>query len=92
MHAHGDSHGQPGGSDLLEYLEMDLLRLASPTDRLRVGKRHQTRSSKRPEQVTGEFSRCLSVIDHRCEQVARHITGEREQLTNLWGMHFTLDD
>ena len=67
VHAGADTDRGPRRGDLLEYLEVDLVRLAAATVLLRVGQAQQAGPAKRGEHLPVERVRALGLVHQRAQ-------------------------
>ena len=55
MHGDAQRHGQPARGELLEHLQVDLVRLAAAAELLRIGQRQQPGPTEQREHVAREL-------------------------------------
>jgi hypothetical protein len=91
VHAHRDGDGGPARRELLEYLQVDLVRLGSATVLLGVGQAQQAGRAERGEEPLGVGLGPLVLLDARRELLVGELAGESEQVLGLGGGQHALD-
>jgi hypothetical protein len=85
VHAGRHGHGRPARRELLEHLQVDLVRLAPAADLLGVGQPEQPRLAERREQALRIGLGPLVLVDARRELLVREVAGQVEQVLGLLG-------
>ncbi len=79
VHRYAEADREPGAGQLLEHLQVDLVRLRRAAVLLRVGQAEQPGAAQRPEHVAGELAAVLELGCPRLELGGREIADEVEQ-------------
>ena len=91
VHADAESDTRPAGSDLLEHLQVDLVRLTAATVLLGHRQRHQVGLAQQGEDVAGEPLGLL-VLGGQGQQLAvGDVADEVDQVVRLRGRQLALD-
>jgi hypothetical protein len=80
VHAQPEADGQPGAGELLDDLQVHLVRLAAAAQPLRVRQAEQACGAERAEQLTGEDAIALSRGGSRPQFLVRQLRREPEEL------------
>ena len=85
VHADADPDAGPDGGDLLEHLEVDLVRLAAAAVLLGVGQPEQAGATEQPEHLAGEALLGLGARGERQQLVGGQVADQPEQVDGLLG-------
>jgi hypothetical protein len=85
VHAGADADAGPRGGDLLDHLQVDLVRLRAAAVLLGEGQAQQPRAPQQPVRLLGERAALLQLGRLRRELLGGEVAGEREQLLGLLG-------
>jgi hypothetical protein len=91
VHAHGDGHGGPARRELLEHLQVHLVRLRPAAVLLGVGQPQQAGGAERGEQALRVGLGPLVLLDACGELLVGEFAGEREQVLGLRGGQQAVD-
>ena len=80
VHGHADTDREPRVRDLLEHLQVDLVRLSAAAEPLVVGQREQTRLPQRSQRLPGERTVVLGRGDCGCELGVGDLPRQLEQV------------
>ena len=86
-----DADAHPGAGDLLQRLQVDLVRLLAAAELLGVRQRQQPGLAEQPEDVARERARRLVGGRPRCQPLGGDLAGQREQVAGLLGGQQTFD-
>ena len=91
MHADAQGDARPAGRELLDDLEVDLVRLAAAADVLAEGQAEQPGLAQGPEGLAREPLLPLELRRVRRQLGVGQLAGEREEVVGLAGGQFAVD-
>ena len=83
VHGHRHRHRGPARAQFLEYLQVDLVRLAAAAEALRVGQAEQARLAERGEQPFGIGRRAFVLIGPGGQFLVGDLDGEGEEVLGV---------
>ena len=86
---HGDAHGHahPRRGNLLDNLQVNLIRLCAAADLLGIWKGEQTRATQQGKSIAGELGGFFGGTGDGCEMVGADLTGQVDEVLRLLGGH-----
>ena len=91
VHADGHRDGGPARGDLLEHLQVHLVRLAAAAPLLGLRQAQQARGAELREHAVGVRLGPLVLVDDRIEHLVGDVAGQRDQLRGLVGGEQAVD-
>ena len=91
VHAEADGHARPDRGDLLDDLQVHLVRLAAPAQLLGERQAHQPRLAEQGVRRRRELALLLRVVDLRRQLLGRQLAGQLEERLGLLGREESVD-
>ena len=91
VHAHADRDARPDRGDLLDDLQVDLVRLAAPAELLGERQAQQPGLAQQGVRRRRELARLLRVVDLRRELLGHQLAGQLEERLGLLGRQQAVD-